>query len=171
MLILAKAAMAMMLGFILSIIAGVIIIPLMRKLHFGQRVSLTLGERHLSKDGTPTIGGLIFIIPTIITILLLWWRGSIDMTSNLIIVMIVFVAYALLGLADDHLKIIYKNNKGLSIMFKLFMQTLIALVFFYIYIRNGGEPYVAISAININIYLGWIYGLFILLFIFNFSYF
>ena len=162
MLILAKAAMAMMLGFILSIIAGVIIIPLMRKLHFGQRVSLTLGERHLSKDGTPTIGGLIFIIPTIITILLLWWRGSIDMTSNLIIVMIVFVAYALLGLADDLLKIIYKNNKGLSIMFKLFMQTLIALVFFYIYIRNGGEPYVAISAININIYLGWIYGLFIL---------
>lgn len=162
MLILAKAAMAMMLGFILSIIAGVIIIPLMRKLHFGQRVSLTLGERHLSKDGTPTIGGLIFIIPTIITILLLWWRGSIDMTSNLIIVMIVFIAYALLGLADDLLKIIYKNNKGLSIMFKLFMQTLIALVFFYIYIRNGGEPYVAISAININIYLGWIYGLFIL---------
>ena len=43
----------------------------MRYLHCGQKVSLTLGERHLSKDGTPTIGGLIFIIPTVISILLL----------------------------------------------------------------------------------------------------
>ena len=77
MLILAKAAMALMLGFVLSIITGVILSPLLRKLHFGQSVSLTLGERHLKKNGTPTIGGLIFIIPTIISLLLLWFRGSI----------------------------------------------------------------------------------------------
>lgn len=162
MLILAKAAMALMLGFILSIIAGLIIIPLMRTLHFGQKVSLTLGERHLSKDGTPTIGGLIFIIPTVISILLLWWRGSIEMTSNLIIVLFVFLAYAALGFADDLLKIVYKNNKGLSIMFKLLMQTIIALIFFYIFIRNGGEPIVSISALKLYLNLGWIYGLFIL---------
>ena len=162
MLILAKAAMALMLGFVLSIITGVILIPLLRKLHFGQSVSLTLGERHLKKNGTPTIGGLIFIIPTIISLLLLWFRGSIEMTSNLMIVLFVFVSYALLGLADDLLKIVFKNNKGLSIMFKLLMQTVIALVFFYIFIRNGGVPEIRISAINLYIYMGWTYGLFIL---------
>lgn len=162
MLILAKAAMALMLGFVLSIITGVILIPLLRKLHFGQSVSLTLGERHLKKNGTPTIGGLIFIIPTIISLLLLWFRGSIEMTSNLMIVLFVFVSYALLGLSDDLLKIIFKNNKGLSIMFKLLMQTVIALVFFYIFIRNGGVPEIRISAINLYIYMGWTYGLFIL---------
>ena len=162
MLILAKAAMALMLGFVLSIITGVILIPLLRKLHFGQSVSLTLGERHLKKNGTPTIGGLIFIIPTIISLLLLWFRGSIEMTSNLMIVLFVFVSYALLGLADDLLKIVFKNNKGLSIMFKLLMQTIIALVFFYIFIRNGGVPEIRISAINLYIYMGWTYGLFIL---------
>ena len=162
MLILAKAAMALMLGFVLSIITGVILIPLLRKLHFGQSVSLTLGERHLKKNGTPTIGGLIFIIPTIISLLLLWFRGSIEMTSNLMIVLFVFVSYALLGLADDLLKIVFKNNKGLSIMFKLLMQTCIALVFFYIFIRNGGVPEIRISAINLYIYMGWTYGLFIL---------
>lgn len=162
MLILAKAAMALMLGFVLSIITGVILIPLLRKLHFGQNVSLTLGERHLKKNGTPTIGGLIFIIPTIISLLLLWFRGSIEMTSNLMIVLFVFVSYALLGLADDLLKIVFKNNKGLSIMFKLLMQTVIALVFFYIFIRNGGVPEIRISAINLYIYMGWTYGLFIL---------
>ena len=162
MLILAKAAMALMLGFVLSIITGVILIPLLRKLHFGQSVSLTLGERHLKKNGTPTIGGLIFIIPTIISLLLLWFRGSIEMTSNLMIVLFVFISYALLGLADDLLKIVFKNNKGLSIMFKLLMQTVIALVFFYIFIRNGGVPEIRISAINLYIYMGWTYCLFIL---------
>ena len=162
MLILAKAAMALMLGFVLSIITGVILIPLLRKLHFGQSVSLTLGERHLKKNGTPTIGCLIFIIPTIISLLLLWFRGSIEMTSNLLIVLFVFISYALLGLADDLLKIVFKNNKGLSIMFKLLMQTCIALVFFYIFIRNGGVPEIRISAINLYIYMGWTYGLFIL---------
>ena len=162
MLILAKAAMALMLGFVLSIITGVILIPLLRKLHFGQSVSLTLGERHLKKNGTPTIGGLIFIIPTIISLLLLWFRGSMEMTSNLMIVLFVFVSYALLGLADDLLKIVFKSNKGLSIMFKLLMQTVIALVFFYIFIRNGGVPEIRISAINLYIYMGWTYGLFIL---------
>ncbi len=162
MLILAKAAMALMLGFVLSIITGVILIPLLRKLHFGQSVSLTLGERHLKKNGTPTIGGLIFIIPTVISLLLLWFRGSIEMTSNLMIVLFVFISYALLGLADDLLKIVFKNNKGLSIMFKLLMQTVIALVFFYIFIRNGGVPEIRISAINLYIYMGWTYGLFIL---------
>ncbi len=162
MLILAKAAMALMLGFVLSIITGVILIPLLRKLHFGQSVSLTLGERHLKKNGTPTIGGLIFIIPTIISLLLLWFRGSIEMTSNLLIVLFVFISYAILGLADDLLKIVFKNNKGLSIMFKLLMQTCIALVFFYIFIRNGGVPEIRISAINLYIYMGWTYGLFIL---------
>lgn len=162
MLILAKAALAMMLGFIIAIVVGLIVIPVMKSLKLGQKVSLTLGERHLSKDGTPTFGGLIFIIPTIVTLLLLWFKGSISLTYNLVIVIFVFLAYALLGFVDDFLKIYYKNNKGLSILFKLVVQTIIALVFFYIFIRNGGSPVLSISALNLRIDLGWTYGLFIL---------
>src|SRR5574344_38024 len=162
MLLVAKTAMAMMLGFVLSLIAGLIVIPLAKKLHLGQHVSLTLGQRHLDKEGTPTFGGFIFIIPTILALLFLYLYGSIEITSNLVIVIFVFVAYALLGFADDFMKIKYKNNKGLTILFKLLMQTLIALVFFYIFIRNGGEPTIEISILNFQVNLGWIYGLFIL---------
>ena len=64
MLILAKASMAMMLGFVLSLITGLFIVPLFKKLHFGQSVSKLINERHLKKEGTPTMGGLIFIIST-----------------------------------------------------------------------------------------------------------
>lgn len=162
MLVLAKAAMAMMLGFILSIVAGLILIPLFKRIRAGQNVSTTIGERHMKKNGTPTLGGLIFIIPTIVTLLLLKLKGSIDISYNLLIIMIVFVAYGLLGFADDWLKIKYHNNKGLSILFKLACQMAIALVFFYIYITNGGSPVIEVSSIGLRLNLGWIYGLFIL---------
>ena len=66
MLILAKSVLGLMLGFVLSLIAAVILIPILKKLKVGQSVSKLINERHLKKDGTPTIGGLIFIIPTII---------------------------------------------------------------------------------------------------------
>lgn len=162
MLILAKAAMAMMLGFVLAIIVGIILIPLLKSLKMRQRVSLKIGERHLKKDGTPTMGGLIFIIPTILSIFLLYLRGSIEISHNLMIVIFVFLAYAALGFVDDYTKIKYKNNKGLSITFKLLIQTIIALVFFYIFIKNGGDPTVEISSLGIKIDLNWTYGLFIL---------
>ncbi len=162
MLVLAKAAMAMMLGFILSIVAGLILIPLFKRIGAGQNVSTTIGERHMKKNGTTTLGGLIFIIPTIVTLLLLKLKGSIDISYNLLIIMIVFVAYGLLGFADDWLKIKYHNNKGLSILFKLACQMAIALVFFYIYITNGGSPVIEVSSIGLRLNLGWIYGLFIL---------
>ena len=162
MLVLAKAAMAMMLGFILSIVAGLILIPLLKKIKAGQNVSTTIGERHLKKNGTPTLGGLIFIIPTIVTLILLKIKGSIDISYNLLIITIVFVAYAALGFADDWIKIKFHNNKGLSILFKLACQMAIALVFFYIYITNGGSPVVEVSAIGLRLDLGWLYGIFIL---------
>ena len=161
MLILAKSTMAIMLGFILAIIVGLIFIPLIKKLNIGQHVSHTL-EKHLKKEGTPTMGGFIFIIPTILALVFLWLYGSIEITSNIIIVLCVFLSYATLGFADDFLKVRYKNNKGLSILLKLLIQTIIALVFFYIYIRNGGEPTIEITFLNIDVNLGWLYGLFIL---------
>lgn len=162
MLVLAKAAMAMMLGFIISIIAGLIIVPMLKKLKMGQNVSATIGKRHKAKNGTPTVGGLIFIISTLLTLVLLKFKGSIDISYNLLIVIIVFVSYAILGFADDLVKIKFKNNKGLTILFKLFCQMLIALVFFYIYVKNGGSPTVEFSSLGLEFDLRWAYGLFIL---------
>ena len=162
MLILAKAAMAMMLSFLLSIVAGIVLIPLLRKLKIGQNVSKTIGERHQAKNGTPTMGGMIFIIPTIITLLLLKLKGSIEFSSNLIIITFVFISYAALGFADDIVKVKHHNNKGLTIMFKLLIQMIIALVFFYIYVTNGGSMTVVVSSLGIDVDLRWFYGLFIL---------
>ena len=162
MLLLAKTAMAMMLGFVFAIGIGYFLIPLLRKFNFGQNVSLTIGERHLKKNGTPTMGGLIFIIPVIVSIILLWIRGSITMNPNLIILIFVFIAYALLGFVDDYLKIKFKNNKGIPISTKFVAQMVIAIVFFYIFMSNGGKSAIEISSLGIHLELGWVFGLFIL---------
>ena len=87
MLILAKTALAMMLGFIFAIICGLIFIPVLKKINFRQHVSNLIGERHLQKEGTPTMGGIVFIFPVLITLFLLYLRGSIEISHNLIIVL------------------------------------------------------------------------------------
>lgn len=162
MLILAKAALAMMLGFGISIVIGLVLIPILKKKKFGQSVSKTLGERHLRKQDTPTMGGLIFILSTLIAIIFLFLRGSISYSHNLLILIFVFVSYAVLGGIDDFLKIKMHNNKGLSISCKFLLQMFIALVFFYIFMKNGGEPTLAISFLGLEIPMGWTFGLFIL---------
>ena len=162
MLILAKTALAMMLGFIFAIITGIIAIPLLKKINFRQHVSQVIGERHLKKEGTPTMGGIIFIIPVLLTLFLLYLRGSIELNHNLIIVLFVFLAYAFLGFIDDWLKVKYHNNQGLRISTKFLIQMVIALIFFYIFMKNGGEPVLKISSLNLILPMGWTFGLFIL---------
>ena len=163
MLILAKSVLGLMLGFVLSLVAAVILIPLLKKLHVGQSVSKLINERHLKKDGRPTIGCLIFIIPTLLIMLILYLRGSIEFNSNLIILIFVFLAYGALGFIDDFLKVKYHNNDGLSIGVKFLLQTVIAVIFYIIYRNNGGDSNLVISSLGINVSLGWVFGLFILL--------
>ena len=162
MLILAKSILALTLGFVIAIVIGILIIPVLKKLKAGQNVSRLINKRHLKKEGTPTIGGLIFIIPPIIAILLLYLRGSIELSYNLIITIFVFLSYAFLGFIDDFLKIKYHNNKGLSIITKLVAQLFIAVIFYTIYKSNGGTTVLEVSLFGIKWELGFAYGLFIL---------
>lgn len=163
MLILTKSVLALMIGFILSAILGLIIIPYLRKLKVGQRISIYVGESHKKKAGTPTMGGFIFILSTLITILTLAIFNKITVTDDLIIVICVFIGYAILGFLDDYLSIKRKDNEGLTTMQKLFGQVIIALVFFYIYMKGGAEPIVWVHTLGIKVNLGWFYGIFVLL--------
>ena len=162
MLILAKTILGIMLGFILSIVTGLILIPILRKNKLGQSTSKLINERHIKKEGTPTLGGLIFIIPTILSILFLYFKGSININHNLIITIFVFLSYAILGFIDDYLKIKKHNNDGLSIKVKFVLQLIIAIIFYSIYKYNGGLTDVTISLFGIKIQLGYFFGIFIL---------
>ena len=162
MLILAKSILSITLGLVISIVVGLIALPFLRKLNARQTVSNLINKRHLKKNGTPTIGGVIFIIPPLLIVLLLWLRGSIEFNANLLIILMVFVAYALLGFIDDYLKIKEHNNKGLPTLVKLFFQVLLAIAFFIIYTKNGGTSALDVSLLGIHWEMGWGYTLFVL---------
>lgn len=162
MLILAKAMLAMMIGFITSVIAGLIFIPLLKNLNIKQNVNVFLRGRHKEKGGTPTMGGIIFIIPTIISIFILLFMNKITFSENLFIVLFVFISYAILGFIDDYLSIKRRNNEGLTEIQKLCGQLFIALIFFYIFLKSGSQPVVDIHTLNIKIDMGWFYGVFLL---------
>ena len=162
MLLLTKAVFAVMLGFLSSAILGLFLVPILKKLRVGQKISIFVGETHRRKEGTPTMGGLIFIIPTVLVTLALVITDKVSYTSNLGIVLLVFIGYACIGFLDDFLSIRKGDNEGLTTYQKLFMQVLIAIGFFYIYMRSGGQTSWVVGTLHIDLEMGWLYGLCIL---------
>ncbi len=169
MLILTKAILSIMVGFIVSVILGLGLIPILKRINFGQRISEYVGEAHRKKEGTPTMGGIIFIIPTILSILALVLDNRLEMTYNLLIIMVVFILYAFIGFLDDFLSLKRGKNEGLTVIQKFIGQIIVALIFFAIYMKYNGNTSFVVSTLGINIDLGWLYGVFILILLVGFS--
>ena len=129
MLLLTKAVFAIMIGFLFSVVLGLILLPLLRKLKVGQRISSYVGYSHRQKEGTPTMGGLIFIIPTVIITLGLLITDKISYSDNLAIVLVVFLGFAIIGFLDDFLSLKKHNNEGLTTYQKLLGQVIISTIF------------------------------------------
>lgn len=162
MLIMTKSVLAVMIGFLFSLLIGMILIPYLKEKAY-QRLNIYLIREHRNKEHTPTMGGFIFIIPTIITTILFYFTGKISFSYNLLIIFFVFIGYAFIGFLDDYLIIKRNNNKGLSESCKLFLQTIVALVFFYLFNLADNESLLWIHAFHIKLDIGFLYGLFILL--------
>lgn len=161
-LLLTKSMFAIMIGFLTSVVLGLIMIPLLKKMHIGQRISVFVGDNHKKKEGTPTMGGLIFILATFITTFILIVTDKIEFTTNLKIILLVFFGYAFIGFLDDYLSLKHHDNEGLTTFQKLLLQLVIALGFFYLYMSNGGQTALIVSTLGIHIEMEWFYGVFLL---------
>ncbi len=162
MLILAKSALALMVSFLITAIFGAILLPFLKKIKAKQTISIFLSNIHKKKQGIPTMGGLIFIIPTIVSTVILLLLNKIQFSSNLFLIMFIFLSYGLLGFLDDFLKIKRKNNIGLTEIQKLIGQIIIAIVFFIIFIKTGHNTVLEVHSLGFKIDMGIFYGLFIL---------
>lgn len=162
MLILTKSVLAVMISFIIAVCLGTVLIPMLRKLKAAQRLSIYLENEHKSKVGTPTMGGFIFILSTVISLLLLYLFDKIEISYNFLIVIITMIGYTFIGFLDDYLIIKRNNNKGLTEKQKLVLQLLVAIIFFYMFMISDNEPLLWIHSLSIKWDIGWLYGLFIL---------
>ena len=157
-----KIVFVMMFSLIVSIIVGLLLIPFLKRLKVGQRLSEYLEREHKEKQGTPTMGGLIFIIPTILVILIMYIINK-KISSSLIIVLITFLFYSFIGFIDDYLIIRRNNNNGLSESLKFILQVVVAIIFFYLFMISGNEPLLWIHTLGIKLDIGFLYGMIILL--------
>lgn len=121
-----KMIFATIVAFITSIVIGPILIPYLKKLKFGQNVRDDGPRSHLKKAGTPTMGGIIFIVSVIITAMIFSpWN------KYMAILLVITIGYGAIGFLDDFLKIYFKRPLGLKAKQKLFWQFLLALVIAY----------------------------------------
>ena len=159
---LTKVAFVVMFSFILSIILGFILIPFLIKKKLDQVLNRYLEQTHKKKSGTPTMGGIIFIIPAVLIILFLLILNIVELNYSLIIVLFTFLSYSFIGFIDDYLIIIKNSNNGLSEGTKFVLQLFVAVIFFYLFMKAGNEPLLWIHTLNLRLDIGWLYGLFIL---------
>ena len=147
-----KIVMAIVISFIVASILGPIIIPLLHKLKFGQNIRQEGPKSHLKKAGTPTIGGLIFIFATIITMFIMVGNP----TDEAMIALYSFVGFGFVGFLDDLLKIIKKKNEGLTSGQKMILLLIVSgFLTWYAYKYIGTS--INIPFLNGQINLGLFY--------------
>jgi len=121
----ALAAFVTALG--VGLIFGPVIIPILRRLKFGQTIRTDGPQGHLKKAGTPTMGGVIFLLGFVVSVLL-WGESS----PALFLVLAIVLLYGLIGFVDDLIIILLKRSLGLTARQKLLGQFVLAFLFLYI---------------------------------------
>lgn len=151
-----KYAGILLVAFIFAVVLGLILIPVLRRLKIGQSVRSVGPKSHLIKSGTPTMGGVIFLIAALVVTVAF-------MPQELIGYLVLFMAIACggIGFADDYLKVVRKQPLGLMARYKLAGQLVFSIVFYLILKANNIEHVLMVpwlGAIN----LGWAYPIFVI---------
>ena len=164
-----KIIMSMVLTFVLAASVAPLILPWLRRLKFGQSI-LEIGPSwHKSKQGTPTVGGIIFIIPILVITLIL---GADTLFSNdlrLLYGVLFVLACGVIGFIDDYIKIIKKHNQGLTVRQKTLM--LVAVITLYVaamFLSGYITTDIFIPFFNIRLHLSYFYFIIMIPFLFFF---
>ncbi len=104
-------------SFVITLIAGPIFIPILKKLKFGQTVRDEGPRTHLAKNGTPTMGGIIMMIAILITCL-----TTTRLNTDMIFALISILGFGFIGFVDDYIKVVLKRSLGLRAYQKLIGQ-------------------------------------------------
>lgn len=151
-----------LLSFAISIILGLIIIPILKKLKVGQIERDDGPKSHLKKQGTPTMGGVIIALTIFIVCMGLYVKYSVseaNVAKNILPLLFVTIGFGLVGFVDDFKKLVLKNTKGLKPIYKM-LGLLIIAVAYTLFLTNvlkiGTATYIPFLKIYINMPI-WIY--------------
>lgn len=148
----------LLITFFISVICGLITIPILKKLKVGQIERDDGPASHLKKQGTPTMGGIIMIISIIIvvtgTYIYLCATGNNELGKKLLPLLMITIGFGMIGFIDDFKKLVLKNTDGLKPSYKMLGLLIIAVIYvlFLVYgLKIGTETFIPIFKLYINI--------------------
>ena len=161
--------MSMTLTFVLGAVIGPLVLPWLRKLKFGQSI-LEIGPSwHKSKQGTPTAGGIIFILPIILITLILGVSTIFSDDYRLLYAIVFILLCAAVGFVDDYIKITQKHNKGLNVRQKtILLAAVITLYIAAMYFTGYITTDIYIPFFSVTLHLSYFYFIIIIPFVFFF---
>ncbi len=115
-------------GFVLTVLLLPVLIPLLHKLKFGQQVRKEGIQAHLKKQGTPTMGGIGFLIATLVVSVVFGLINQADW-ALLLPILLMTVSFALIGFVDDYLKVVKKQSEGFKAWQKFLCQFVVTVGF------------------------------------------
>lgn len=125
-------------SFLLTLLLGRFVIPMLRALHAGQSIREVGPQWHNTKAGTPTMGGIMFIAAMLLCTVGFGWRSMVENHEYThLYVLALALCYGLIGFADDFVKVKYKRNLGLTAMQKFLLQLAVAAAFLLVLRKNG----------------------------------
>lgn len=125
------AAIPFIISFLVSVVLGPVMIPWLKKLKFGQQILEDGPKWHEKKSGTPTMGGLIFIGGTVVASIV---ALLIDFNIHLLMMLLISLGFGTIGFIDDYVKVVKKQNQGLTAPQKFMLQIVLACI--YIIVMN-----------------------------------
>ncbi|MGV3336500.1 phospho-N-acetylmuramoyl-pentapeptide-transferase [Latilactobacillus curvatus] len=157
----------LMSGFVITVIFMPLFIGYLRFKKEGQTIREEGPKWHAKKNGTPTMGGLLFIIAAVVSSI---WVGLFlkQLTNSLLIAMFILVLYGILGFSDDFIKVFRKQNLGLRAWQKLLGQIIGGIVFITVYFHEGFSTALEIPVIG-TISSNWFFCVFVLVWLVGFS--
>lgn len=128
-------ALPVLIAFAISVLLGPIVIPYLRKLKMGQTERVEGVQSHLKKAGTPTMGGIIFLLSTVVTFLI-----YVKDYPKIIPILFLTLGFGIIGFLDDYLKVVLKRSDGLMPGQKMACQIVVTGIFAFYLMKFTDVP-------------------------------
>ena len=139
---------------VLTLVVMPVLIPFLHKIKFGQSIRKEGPKSHMAKTGTPTMGGIVFVLVPILVMLILDYKAF--ATPEMLIVVFAYLGYAFIGFLDDFLIVVKKNNDGLKPSVKFLLQSVLAVVFYICY-TYVADTSIEIPVLHLSLNIGILY--------------
>ena len=144
-------------AFLISAVVGRFLIPALRALKAGQSIKEIGPNWHKTKEGTPTMGGIMFMAACVIAVLLFGWKDMAAGDWSALFVLVFALLYGAIGFVDDYAKIRKHENTGLTAGWKFLLQLAVAIAFLALLRLSGHvSPQLYIPFANSYLNLPWV---------------